>query len=435
MDGDMLAAFHNYLERLEPKKLDEDATVVPVGLEFGPSWITTVFSIKEGPGEYFTGYPCGQVYRDFYQEALRQKVQQHLRFREFLQPCAPLVATEERAAELVEVFAREIDNARRMGVRAMDNDPKFDFKVLAITVPDHWDTSARTVVARAAELAGQNLDGSHMMLKYPRAVQSAYAMARNSEGEYLTLLVHHNKTYLHLMLVRMCDTDCVMQGEVCLPQLGEEALLSAVAHDKEDDKEGLESMDPENEASSDEPTSTKTTDKDKETLKETDREDKTSNEATSTKTTEYKLHEEEPDNDRNAPKFPVGTAVVISSDDNHIKRPAHQDPHIDWKPIQDSIKEFLILMTEPNTSSAPPPSQQPLKDAARNLKHIFTGGEASMSFQNAIETGVEELFADMDWIKIHKGSMGYCGARGAEIAARGREWEELPEYVRMQEEL
>lgn len=408
MDEDLSAAFHGAIRHFEPRKLDKNATVVPVGLQFRPSFLFINFSPKGGRDYRFTCVHCGQVYKDFYDEALRAKVQPHITSKEFLTPCAPLVATEARASELVKVFAAHIEAARQMGMWTSEYDPKLDFRIIAITVPDHWDTSARTVVARAAKLAGQTLDGSHMILKYSRAVQLAYQMARHSDGTYLTLLVRCNETHLHLMLVQMCGTECKMQGEACLHHLGDEMPLKVVATGKKaTDKTG-----PEEGASSDEPTSTKTTDNEP--------------------------HKDDPGNDRPAPKFALGTAVAIvntTSDDDYPKLPAHQHPPEDCKSILESIKEFLILKTQLDT---PHPSPLTLKDAASNLKYIFTGGEARHSSRYTIQKGIEELFADMDWIKINEGCIGHCGARGAGVAARRQfqnpqhlgDWKELPEYVR-----
>ena len=70
----------------------------------------------------------------FYEEALRRKVQSHLVYNEPLPPDTPLVSTEERASELIQAFARHIEQARLMGCSALENDPLLYFKVMPITI-------------------------------------------------------------------------------------------------------------------------------------------------------------------------------------------------------------------------------------------------------------------------------------------------------------
>lgn len=214
------------------ENLDKNATVVPVGLDFGPSRISIQLSFdrtnaSEGPD--WTYVPCGQAYKDFYKDALTKKVQTDLVSMEPSSPDTPLVPTKERASELVQAFARHIKDARLMGMRVLDKTPPLDLKVMAITVPDHWDVSARTVVAEAAKLAGQPLDNSFMILSYPQAVQSAHDLSNDTAGQYLTLIIQYNKSDLHLMLVQMSETGCMMIWQVWAPSLSEDASESPSA--------------------------------------------------------------------------------------------------------------------------------------------------------------------------------------------------------------
>ena len=109
-------------------------------------------------------------------------------------------------------------DARKMRVWALDRKPVLDFKVMAITVSDHRNASAGTVVANAARIAGQSLDGSFMMLKLAQAVQQSTYQTQNTVSHMqLTLLVDNNKSCLHLTLSTMCGTGRIVQGQVYFP--------------------------------------------------------------------------------------------------------------------------------------------------------------------------------------------------------------------------
>ena len=439
MSADMMAAYNGVLSGRFPKHHEKNATVVPVGLDFGPTWISTQFSIdraKVSPGPYFTGVPGGQVYNDFYQEALSKKVQSHLDFTDFSPSAAPLVDTEERATELVQVFARHIEDARLMGVWALDKNPLLNFRVMAITVPDHWDVSARTVVAKAARLAGQPLDGSYMILKLPRAVQSAYAMQRYTTGKYFTVLIYYHKSHLHLMLVQMGGTGCVMKGQVWLPHLGEDVILKAavVSSAVDSDDETLEKKCPGDDISSEEPVSD-------ESLNESPLQENSLHDTSPRNTwVEEDALTKVPPNDALTPE--PSTSTNPSNDNNaslndiYTKPTAYQYPLVDLQPIQEALRRF-ILLTIPSADSNPAREPSPLlKDEVSDVKYIVIDGEASPRGRGALRAAIEETFADMDWIGIEEG-MRDCGATGAKIAARCQfqnpqyldDWTDLPGYL------
>lgn len=101
-------------------------------------------SILVDQDEYYTGIPCDELYRSFWQDALKKEG--HL---------------EYDPNELVDTLSRHIKSAVKMGVWALDDNPTLKFKVGAITVPDHWDRPTRTYTATAIRLAGHPLDGQH----------------------------------------------------------------------------------------------------------------------------------------------------------------------------------------------------------------------------------------------------------------------------------
>lgn len=447
MSAATIASYKGALALQGPaKQPDRDATLVPVGLDFGPTWISTAFSIDESridehghdeAGDYSNGFPCGQVYRDFYQEALSKKMQSHLDFHEPT-PSGPLVPTEERASELVQAFARHIEEARLMGVWALDNNPMFKFKVMAITVPEHWDISARTVVAKAARLAGQPLDGSYMMLKLPRAVQSAYEMHKYTAGKYLTLLVHYHKSHLHLMLVQMCGSGCVMKGQVYLPHLGEVAIRKAV----ESNHETLSKYHPGDNLSSEEPTSDESDHEatpDRNLLhddplpdippQDTPLHDDSlhGNPLTGNSITEEKL------NDNLTPEPSTSTA---SPDDINTKPPVYQTPLEYLKPIQEALLKFTLLMTRSDDSNTASESSPLSRPAFKDVEYVVIDGEATSRGEGALRTAIEEMFVDMTWVNV-EGNISDCGALGAKIAALRQlenpkhlgDWKDLPGYL------
>lgn len=416
-----------------PEQPDENATVVAVGLDFGPTWISTSFSIA-GSGDFSNGFPCGPVYRDFYQEALSKKVQSHLNFDEDTTSAASLVPTEERALELVQAFARHIEEARLMGVWALDNNPMLKFEVMAITIPDHWDVSARTVVAKAAKLTGQPLDGSHMILKLPRAVQSAYEMHEHTAGKHLALLVHNHKSHLHLMLVQMCGSGFVMKRQVYLSYLGEDTVLRAYAVDS-------------------------AVDTGHETLSEYPPGDDLSNgESTSYECLPNILLHDYPLDDTFLHGSPLSEKPLIedpltegglkddltpepststaSLDDIYSKTPVFQYLRVNMGPIQEALRQFLQPKTVSNDSNPPSDSSLSLRHAVLDVRYIVIDGDATSLGQEALRRAIEELFADMDWINI-EGDMADWGAKGAKIAAQVQlenpqhlgDWKDLPGYL------
>ncbi|CAD6588684.1 MAG: hypothetical protein ASARMPREDX12_003414 [Alectoria sarmentosa] len=440
MSADMMAAYNGVLSGRFPKHLDKNATVVPVGLDFGPTWISTQFSIDRAnlsSGSYFTGVPGGQVYTGFYQEALSNKVQSHLDSTDFSPSAAPLIATEERAAELVRASARHIEDARLMGVWALDKNPRLDFRVMAITVPDHWDVSARTVVAKAARLAGQPLDGSHMILKLPRAVQSAYTMQRYTTGKYLTVLIYYHKSHLHLMLVQMCETGCVMKGQVWLPHLGEDVMMktAVVSSAVDSDDETLENESPGDDISSEEPVSD-------DSLNEKPLHDSPPHDTSPQNTwVEGDALRRVPLND--APTPEPSTSTHPSNDNNaspndiYTEPPAYRYPRVNLKPTQESLRTFIHLtIPSPNSTPAISPSRL-LKDAASNIEYIIIDGSASPLGARALRLAIDEMFADMKDLATIEDGMQDSGATGAKIAARCQfqnpqhldDWDELPGYL------
>ena len=207
-----------------PPHRTKKPVVVPVGLNFGPTWLSTVFF--HGTSEYITGSPCGSLYQSFFENALCQKVQCDLEYRpsKGLYSTVPSLTSGEKAKEFVTKLSEHIKSIIREDPLGLVNKSALEFKLMAVTVPDHWGKSARTYVATATKLAGYALDGSHMIIPLSRAIQSAYQMSRSTSGKYLTLILDYNEKYLHLMLVEMCGPGCIMKGQAYFPLLGENDL-------------------------------------------------------------------------------------------------------------------------------------------------------------------------------------------------------------------
>ena len=414
----MVESFKHEDSQHFPKNLDKNATVVPVGLDFGPSWVSVSFSVEIDGDQrlYFTGFDCGQVYKDFYQEALSKKVQDHLEFEEFPPSNAPLVSTEEQASELVEAFARHIEDARLMGVWSLDKNPALNFKVMAITLPDHWDDSARTVVAKAARLAGEPLDGPDMILKLPRAVQLAHEMQKDTAGTCLTILIHYHKSYLQLMLVQMCEAGCVMKGQVYLRHLGEDMILKASATDRafDPDQDTLNQGSPSDSLSSGTPTSDGP-------LDENPFDDATLHHSHLSDEHLDKDPTPEPSTSTHSPQDNTDPSSEI-----YTEPPVYQYPDVDLEPIREALQKFILLMTRSDEPTPPKGSPPSLKHAVNDVKYIVLDGTATPRGQEALRTVIKEMFADTDWINLEM-NLQMWGEYGAEIAGR-RQWEN-PKHV------
>ena len=209
------------------RRTTKNPSVVPVGLNFGPTQLSISFFL--GQHEYYTGVPGGVLYQSFYQDVLFKEVQCDLEHRptEDLSISVPSFTGQKGVENLVQLFSDLIKSAIHMGISTFDNDPALKFKLMAITVPDHWNESTRTYVATASQLAGHPLDGSHMIISLPRAIQLSHQMRKYTEGIYKTLILDYNKSHLHLMLVEMYGTQCDVIGRGYLQHLGEDELHKA----------------------------------------------------------------------------------------------------------------------------------------------------------------------------------------------------------------
>ncbi len=429
MSETMVAAFNGVLSQHFPAKVDEDATVVPVGLDFGPTWIHISFSIdREGisKGPYVTGAPGERVYKDFHEETLSKKVQGHVNFEELPPPAEPLVPTKERASELVEAFRLHIEGAVKLGVWALDRNPKLDFKVMAITVPDHWDASARTVVAKAARDAKQPLDSSCMMLKFPQAVQMAYEMHKHVSGRFLTLLIHYHKSYLHLMLLEMFEDICVMKGQVRLPHLGEDELKASAGSNTTPEKDSGDDLHGGQLVSD-------------QSVSEDDAYENPLQRRPLAQGTEVYLSEDRLNDDLTLESTTsTHPAYDDTASSNYIctEPPVNRYPPVDLEPIRAAIQKFIILMTQTNASNPDGESSLHLKLGTTDMAYIVIDGDATPKGQVVLHTAIKEMFAETEDISV-VAWMSDCGARGAEFAARRQyqnpkhlgDWKELPGYL------
>ena len=440
--------------------------IVPVGLNFGPAWLSIVFFIDQD--EYYTGVPGEELYQNYFRHALGKGVQCNRKpgpAEGLLAPALPSYTSHEDAMELVKPFSNHIKSAIRMGISALDNDPTLDFKLMAVTVPDHWDESARTLVATATRLAGHPLDGSHMIVSLSRAIQSAYQMSRYNEGKYLTLLLDYNKSYLHLMLVEMYGTHCMMKGQVYFPHLGEDELHkapvpgSAVASDRDSlnhnalnrqVSDSHQSSQSDDESTNDTSANSSTTSdlafpiNDVHTSGFSD-DDAPANKphvrkhATSQHSTTEAPIQDHPAADNS------GKDSAAVPDEFLSQRPVCHNQAAHFQPILDAVSDFIISVAAPETSSPAeaekPPTQRPTLGAVRRhaareeLRYVVIDGEASIQGLRDLSNAIKTMFVNEEWVKI-EGSRRDCGAYGAAVAAMRQvqnpkhwgDWRELSWY-------
>ena len=431
--------------------------VVPVGLNFGPTWLSVVFFKDDDDGEYYTGIPGGELYKRVFQDSLSKKVQCSLECRPNEDPSTStvsLITSREKATQLMETFSEHIKSAVNMGAMALDCNPAFDFKLMAVTVPDHWGQSARTLVASAAKLAGHPLDGSSMIIPLSRAIQSTYEMSRYTEGRYVTLLLDYNKSYLHLMLVEMCGTDCDMKRQVYFPQFGEDELHKApivssmvasgqknLSHNVVQDERpaplfrvGEEVYyNPSSSESSSSDLIFPIGDVHTDSFPEGDAPPSV-----------------QPRNEDHTEHRPTDPPVSHESDENRTARPDKlngQHPicrnrAAHFKPITDTVSDFLTQTTITEVFNAAGKQIEPshtvddLRHAVRDLQYIVIDGEASRAGLSDLRDAITSQFAKEEWINV-KGNMPDCGAYGAALAARRQfenpkhlgDWKDLPGYV------
>ncbi|KAM0805915.1 hypothetical protein BDR22DRAFT_191081 [Usnea florida] len=415
MFKDMTASSNKSIPDRDIQKLDKNATVIPVGLDLGPSWVGASFTLETDHCPCSIGIPGSQVYKDFYSETLSMAVQHHLDFEE---PSLPLpvamVSSESRASSLKRVFAEHISDLLRKLGRMED---RLHFKVMAITVPSHWDISARTVVAKAAELAGHPLDGQHMVVKLPRAIQSAFKMCRENHGTYHTLVVNYHKTHLHLMIAQMRGTSFVMQREVWLPYLGEDGIRDALrASTKRVDDETCTDGFLGVEAHNAEPIIMDN---------ETPHSEIDFYRRDSVATTPRKPITKDPPN----PILTNESSAVPHCTQGHLP-PQHStlpNPqptnahHANHQPILNALHKFIHLMPPPTSTSHSSPSPPISRYVLSDITYIVVCGDATPHSQQALLTAIRITYTQHSDIRLRACPCN-CGSYGAEIAAR-RQWQ------------
>lgn len=419
---------HLNMTRRQAKK----PVVVPVGLNFGPTQLSITFFTEKS--DYYTGVPCDEVYKTFFQAALSQEVQSTFERRHsnglFTSAVSSSMSSEDTTG-LVETMSRHIKSAISMGISALDHNPALDFKLMAVTVPDHWGVSARTHVATASKLAGHPLDGSHMIISLSRATQIAFEMSRYTEGRYLTLLLDYNKSYLHLMLVAMCGTDCVMKGQVYCPHLGEDELHkapvlgSAVVPDQGSATHNVVNRAPSDGVKSDdESTSSSSTNE----SSSSDLMFPVSDVHTSNFSAENTRRNDQPIDKHPTAKEKTTGSNAVPDEFFKITAPICHNQAAHFKPILNAVHELLDQMTAPATGH--------LKHAFCDVKYIVVDGEASIPGLWDLRDAIKSEFVKEEWIQV-EGNKRDCGAYGAAVIARQQlqnpkhmdNWKSLPGYV------
>ena len=316
-----------------------------------------------------------------------------------------------------------------MGVAALDYNPLLNFRVMAITVPEHWDVSARTMVAKAARLAGQPLESSSMILQLPQAAISSYRIGKDTTDGRLTVLILYHKTHLHLMLVRMSEAGFVVKGQVYLAHLGEDAILrsSVVSRAAGPEDKDLK-QNSHGESSSRE---------------EFGRSSLTETSLTEDDAAKRPIPEALAPKD-SAPKEPFPEAptpeelVPERSTSTHLSHDDTEPPKYrgNLQPIQEALKIFLVVMTMSHPPDLAKKLLHKLKYAVRDVGCIVVDGGADPRGKRALYAAIKETFADMDWLSV-KGNIHDCGAYGASVAARMQlqnpkhlgDWRDLPGYL------
>lgn len=341
-----------------PHSHAKNALVVPMGLSFGPTSVSNWFFI--GKDLYLTSIPCDELYQSFFQDRLSKTVQCNLERRpsEDLSAVAISSSTDpDKAGGLADVFTHHITSVVRVGMEALDSDPGFNFKVMAIAVPDHWDHSARGQMELAVKSAVHRLDESNMVIPLSQAVHSSYEMEERTEGRHLNLILEYNKIYLHMMLVLVDGKSCDMESQAYFPHLGE-----------------------------------------------------------------YQLHKApvEGDNEPTSEGTPI-------DDDFHIQRPVCHNKAVHFKPIIETVSEFMILMQKevaPSPSGkgkSPTPVDSP-SDAThpiRDVISIVVCGEACNSGLGDLRNALKERFVDEEGITVEE-DWRRCGPYGAAKVAAQR---------------
>ena len=445
-----------FSDLFNPPRRIINPSIVPVGLNFGPTSLSITFFCNQS--EYYTGVPCDEIYRGFFQDSLVKKVQCNLECN--LHVCSSTSAnlsltSNTKISELVETFTQHIKAAIGMGVWALDNNPALDFKLMAVSVPDHWDEFAHTLVANTASLAGHPLDGSHMIIPLSRAIQSTFQMSRYTEGKYLTLLLDYNKSYLHLMLVEMCGTSTIMKKQIYFPHLGEDELHkatvlgSAVASGQESSTHNVAKGGPSDGFQFDEPSNSK------HSTNVSPGSDLifpigglcSQNSAPSTEQPVCVRHT----SNRSTPEtLMIGQHTSCKSDANRTtvpdefngQRPVCHNKAAHFKPIIDKVSDFMIQMRATEIMNAAKEGVMPkhpltdLRHAVRNVKYIVIDGEASIPGLWDLRDAIKSKFFNEEWITV-EGNKRDCGAYGAALAASRQlqnpkhfgDWKDLPKYV------
>ena len=414
-------------------------SIVPVGLNFGPTSLSIVFFANDS--EYYTGVPCGacdELYTRFFQDTLSKGVQCNLESSLSdisSTPADPSLTDHAKISELVETFSKHIKSAINMGISALDYNPALKFKLMAVTVPDHWGESARTLVATATKVAGHPLDGSHMIISLSRAIQLTFQMSKYTGWSFLTLLLDYNKSYLHLMLVEICGAGCTMKRQVYFPHLGEDELHKAsvvgsvVASELDNATHNVAQSEPSDVSQND-----------------------NSSQSTNASSGSDLMF---PIGDVHT-KWPIQQPVTIGSRTSHEssanrtpvpdghtgQRPVCHNKAAHFKPIIDTVSKFMIQTraTENQNAAEKPvmPEHAPsdLRDAVRNVRYIVIDGEASIPGLWDLRDAIKHTFINEEWINI-EGNKRDCGAYGAALAASRQlqnpkhvgDWKDLPGYV------
>ena len=412
----------------------QDADVVPVGLNFGPTKLTIACLINHERTGYIAS-DCGDRYQSFFQYTLRKGVALSPEHdsSEGLTTSAnsSLTRQEIESAAMAPIISKHIKDVVRDATKAYDHEPHLMFRLMALTVPNHWDRSTRKLVADAASMAQHPLDGPHMVLPSPRAIHLSFQMSKNTQGNYLTLVLDFNRSYLHLMLLETIETyHCAMKRETHFPHLGEDKLHKTPNsnYTADPDQTGItRDVDGKHsDGTQDDPKSIGNF-----TITDAPISDLSVSESTSSDNGNSDIHASD---DKAGDQYTNdhtdivgltggnrGSDTASVPDKISSRGPVCHNKESHFKPIVEAVARFMVSTLEPTpfipvfVSSTLEYTPRQLKEAMLEVAYIVIDGEASYRGLDDVRDAMK-TFASEHNVLVK--NMRYCGAYGAAVAAK-----------------
>lgn len=173
----------------------------PLGISFGPTYITGAYALDDGSIVPVTRVPATMAYQNFFQQTLQKRVQDDLQSRpQEGVPDTHLFPSEFRAGELETLCIHELNAIKADSERVLGA----TVDVKAISIPYHWNTTVQSAISNAAQAVNNPLAGTRIFVRLPRALAKAYNIESSiAEDDYYCIVVDYNQSYLHLLI---CET-------------------------------------------------------------------------------------------------------------------------------------------------------------------------------------------------------------------------------------